>query len=246
MKCSIIRDLLPLYCDKLTSEDSNEEIEKHLRECEECNNIYESMNNKEDEIKADRKDIKPLKKIKKRITLRVIAAIFGTLAVLSAVFVFVFVGVIPISSDKLHYTVTEAYEIKTYELKTGPNADGEYFTEYRDENMDNFYPIPEGVEVKNKKYLQINFTVDHKYVMSRSSMDFDDLLLEDGIHHDRIIHDHKRLYHVSKLPFDNRGEGSNVIHERYAVKEGDTLTIHCRDKDIELDLWQLYLDNVEK
>ena len=32
MKCSIIRDLLPLYCDKLTSEDSNEQIEKHLRE----------------------------------------------------------------------------------------------------------------------------------------------------------------------------------------------------------------------
>ena len=97
MKCNIIRDLLPLYCDKLTSEDSNEEIEKHLRECEECNNIYESMNNKEDDIKAVNKDVKPLKKIKKRIKLKVIAAILGTLAVLSAVFVFVFVGVIPIS-----------------------------------------------------------------------------------------------------------------------------------------------------
>jgi GTP-binding protein len=46
MKCNIIRDLLPLYCDKLTSQDSNEEIEKHLHECEECNAVYESMNKK--------------------------------------------------------------------------------------------------------------------------------------------------------------------------------------------------------
>ena len=29
MKCEVVRDLLPLYIDNLTSEDSNKEIEKH-------------------------------------------------------------------------------------------------------------------------------------------------------------------------------------------------------------------------
>ena len=33
MKCEVVRDLLPLYIDKLTSEESNKEIEKHLKNC---------------------------------------------------------------------------------------------------------------------------------------------------------------------------------------------------------------------
>ena len=47
MKCSIIQDLLPIYCDDLTSEDSREEIEKHLAECEICRDVYENMKTKE-------------------------------------------------------------------------------------------------------------------------------------------------------------------------------------------------------
>ena len=31
MKCEMIRDLLPLYIDGLTSKESNQEIEKHLK-----------------------------------------------------------------------------------------------------------------------------------------------------------------------------------------------------------------------
>ena len=36
MKCDIIRDLLPLYCDGLCSEASKHEIEAHVAQCEEC------------------------------------------------------------------------------------------------------------------------------------------------------------------------------------------------------------------
>ncbi|MBQ6168879.1 MAG: zf-HC2 domain-containing protein [Ruminococcus sp.] len=244
MKCSIIRDLLPLYCDKLTSEDSNEEIEKHLRECEECNNIYESMNNKEDDIKADRKDIKPLKKIKKRIKLKVIAAILGTLVVLSAVFVFVFVGVVPISSDKLHYTVT-AYEVKSYMIKHEPNENGEYLEEYRAEYMDDFYPIPDGAKVETEHHISIDFEADCKMINYRFDADYEYFVNDEGIN-DMRTHEERWIYPVVKLPFDNRSKHPNQFSCGGNVKEGDTLTIHCRDKDIELDLWQLYLDNVEK
>lgn len=38
MKCEMIRDLLPLYIDGLTSEESNREIEKHLKTVEDVKN----------------------------------------------------------------------------------------------------------------------------------------------------------------------------------------------------------------
>lgn len=34
--CDIIQDLLPLYCDRVCSEDSKQAIEAHLQECEQC------------------------------------------------------------------------------------------------------------------------------------------------------------------------------------------------------------------
>lgn len=246
MKCNIIRDLLPLYCDKLTSQDSNEEIEKHLHECEECNAVYESMNQKEDDIKVPEKDVKPLKKIKKRTLVRMIAAVFCTAATLTALYAFLFIGIIPISSEKLHYSAGEAFEIKAYEVRVGPNEDGQYFTEYRNESMDDFYPIPEGAEVRTEKHLRVDLAADNKYVNERSYMEFEDSFSEKGqyLDHKAVLHDNIRLYPVIR-PLDSR-DRPNECFKTYHVKEGDTLTIHCRDKDIEIDLYQLWLDNAKK
>lgn len=44
MNCNIIRDLIPLYIDGCCSEESGEEIRKHLESCCECKSIYEDMN----------------------------------------------------------------------------------------------------------------------------------------------------------------------------------------------------------
>lgn len=43
MKCDIIKDLLPLYVEGLTSKVSNEEIEKHLASCKGCETFYREM-----------------------------------------------------------------------------------------------------------------------------------------------------------------------------------------------------------
>lgn len=43
MNCEIIKDLIPLYIDKCCSEESVKEIEKHLPECTDCQNIYTEM-----------------------------------------------------------------------------------------------------------------------------------------------------------------------------------------------------------
>lgn len=101
MKCKIIQDLLPLYCDKLTSQESNEEIEKHLHDCEECTDIYTTMKQKEDIIKAEDKDIQPLKKVKKKSVIKIIAGFTAGLVLLGTLFAFMFVGVIPASSKDI-------------------------------------------------------------------------------------------------------------------------------------------------
>lgn len=71
MKCEIIKDLLPSYIDKLTSEESNREIEKHLWECEECRAYFETMEDEEalkegalEDKERFKEDIKPFKKLK--------------------------------------------------------------------------------------------------------------------------------------------------------------------------------------
>ena len=42
-ECEIIRDLLPLYAEGLTSKASNEWIEEHLNTCPECTKLLEQM-----------------------------------------------------------------------------------------------------------------------------------------------------------------------------------------------------------
>ena len=70
MKCEIIRDLLPLYIDVLTSKESNQEIEKHLKNCEECQKYYQEMTGDIDNFSVitneEIEDVNLIKKIKKK------------------------------------------------------------------------------------------------------------------------------------------------------------------------------------
>ncbi len=43
MECDIIRDLMPLYAEKMASAKSGEAVEEHLSECPECRKVYENM-----------------------------------------------------------------------------------------------------------------------------------------------------------------------------------------------------------
>lgn len=44
MNCNIIKDLIPLYIDNCCSEESEEEIKKHLTQCDDCRAVFEEMN----------------------------------------------------------------------------------------------------------------------------------------------------------------------------------------------------------
>lgn len=70
IKCQIVRDLLPSYIDGLTSEESNAEIEEHLKNCQACKSEFDRM--KEDieleKLSDSNKQVKenPFLKIKKK------------------------------------------------------------------------------------------------------------------------------------------------------------------------------------
>lgn len=67
--CKIVQDLLPNYIDNLTTKETNEFIEKHISECEECKNVLENMRNdlKTDDTKKEKKIINFIKKYNKKM-----------------------------------------------------------------------------------------------------------------------------------------------------------------------------------
>lgn len=67
--CKIVQDLLPNYIDNLTTTESNEFIEDHLKDCKDCSKVLENMKNdlKTDDEKKDKKVINFIKKYNKKM-----------------------------------------------------------------------------------------------------------------------------------------------------------------------------------
>lgn len=64
-ECEIVKDLLPLYAEGLTSASSNELIEEHIRTCNECRKLLDSMKNElPPEAENEKKEL-PLKEFSK-------------------------------------------------------------------------------------------------------------------------------------------------------------------------------------
>ena len=81
MECSIVNDLLPLYADGLTSEQTNTFVQKHLQECTECQKDYQSytVELSEPEKVTDNKEQKEINYLKKLKTYQNINLILGTI-----------------------------------------------------------------------------------------------------------------------------------------------------------------------
>ena len=82
LDCEIVRDLLPTYIDRLTSEKTTEAVIAHLSECESCRAVYRDMTNSEPLI-AEQPEIDYLKKVRnsrRRIRNIAIIAACGLLA----------------------------------------------------------------------------------------------------------------------------------------------------------------------
>ncbi|MBR3446754.1 MAG: zf-HC2 domain-containing protein [Oscillospiraceae bacterium] len=74
MKCCIAKDLLPLYAEQLTGEETAAEIRAHLEQCEECAALFAEMQAQQQPAIAAPEDIRPLKTVRTRSRILALAA----------------------------------------------------------------------------------------------------------------------------------------------------------------------------
>lgn len=177
INCKIIQDLLPNYIEKLTSEETNNYIQKHLKGCKECNEIFESMK-KDLEINSNEdyeNETKYLKKYNKKMN--ILKTIVCTMiAIFIAILVRKMIILIDVQNKISKYIDSNNYYVKTYyyandEINIRENfvlgeksKEIEYFiasseimdiykTRYCDGNKDNYY-----IETQGHKLASLNKT----------------------------------------------------------------------------------------
>ena len=111
LKCEIVRDLLPSYVDGLTSDVTNEEIKRHLQECEACSAALEHMCEPEtilQETAAEEvREVDYLKKVRRRTGRMIVVGILAAVIVVTALFcVKVFLLGTQITPEQIAYEVT--------------------------------------------------------------------------------------------------------------------------------------------
>ena len=112
IKCDVIRDLLPLYADHVTSEESGALIQSHLKDCPNCQAFLSELqaDSAPAHLNIDHAEMGALRKMKKKLrkrSLRItLISILATLALLYGVF-FVPLAV-PFDSEQI--SVTYGYD----------------------------------------------------------------------------------------------------------------------------------------
>ena len=95
LPCEIVRDMLPMYIDELTSPVTNEAVRKHLNDCEECRRTWQRMAGEEDIsfTDAERQEIDFLKKTKRKNKIIIITSFMAAILMMILVSCFVLFGV---------------------------------------------------------------------------------------------------------------------------------------------------------
>lgn len=84
LTCEVVRDLLPLYIDHLTSEQTAQEVKAHLETCEACRAQYRDMSGAEPASEEPQSEIDYLKKVnrsRRRVAIIAISAVLATLLI---------------------------------------------------------------------------------------------------------------------------------------------------------------------
>ncbi|MBQ7548980.1 MAG: zf-HC2 domain-containing protein [Clostridia bacterium] len=87
-ECNIIRDILPLYAEKMVSPDTADFVEEHMARCAECRDEYSKM--KEPEQYVEDNAAAPLAELSRRLRIKRIQTVVMTAAFVIAILVSVF------------------------------------------------------------------------------------------------------------------------------------------------------------
>lgn len=121
LSCNIVRDMLPLYAEKLTSEESNIAIQQHLEQCEDCRKYLENIQMPIDCPTAPKAEIDYMKKVKRSYKRRtyILAGVIAVICiVVFGIFLRFFIIGSPVFMDDAYINVKWSYDAdsKTYSV----------------------------------------------------------------------------------------------------------------------------------
>ena len=264
MKCEIIKDLLPVYCDGLASEETRSEVEAHLAECEECRNHLKLM--KESVPEVPKPDIQPMKKIKRSLRLR-LALVIGMVCIglFAGLYNMLVANPMTISSKNVsvrHFAGRQGeklymcnIDIRGQKREVGctirsneeyiideqnncvwvdgeklvaAEIDGENIYAPADGKMYEYGVLTVVIECKTPfKCMQYECTPIYNPFMAAEQ----ELTLRPCL---------PFRQDVTKALFDTRSFAQE--YAATSLGEGSTMTIHCRDKDVIIDLHELAVE----
>lgn len=111
--CKIVQDLLPSYIEKLTDEETNKFIEKHLNSCDRCKSIYNELlksTDEEEKTKA-KKEIKYMKKYKNKMS------VLKTILIVIFILVIIYVGRNMIILCDIQNKANKYYDSNNYHIE---------------------------------------------------------------------------------------------------------------------------------
>lgn len=112
--CKIIRDLFPSYIDGLTNETTNQYIEEHLKDCEDCKKALKNMKKdiKLNTTKKSSDEVKYIKKFNKKLkTLKII--LIGILLIFLFSYIRNIIILVSLNNKVSEYTSSTNYYMKS-------------------------------------------------------------------------------------------------------------------------------------
>jgi hypothetical protein len=161
--CSIVQDLLPNYIEKLTMNETNIFLEKHLETCISCKEVYEHM---VVDIGSTKKapviQLKFLKKVKRTRLLAAVLCI--ALALVLSYLLYASEFHYSIDKNELSLAITEftapfSNQVDAYVLET-KEIEGMLFVSYKDLSNPSRYGIAEFSKGINQRYRILRTQVD--------------------------------------------------------------------------------------
>lgn len=144
-ECSIVRDILPLYAEKMVSKDTAEFVKGHLENCPVCRAELEKLREPVEVQTEPQTDIDaaPLKRLKKALLMKKVQTILCTAAVLLALVLSV-----------ISFLTAPKYFAYSPELVTVTKTEGGYIVLSFDERITNYtlQRIITGKDIKEKVY----------------------------------------------------------------------------------------------
>lgn len=129
IECDIIRDLMPLYVEKMVSDKSKEAIDIHLQECDECRTIYEKMVLPEPQVQFNTDSAESFQKYVKKKKWRFgwkVALISAIVAMLLMRLAMLVGAIILLMIDSAAAEIKVDKDVSHYNQYMGENADDDY------------------------------------------------------------------------------------------------------------------------